>query len=53
MELFKELLNYDEYLKQNPFHQNLGVNLKDYGEVDQKIVSEAYFIKKQSNLTTI
>ena len=51
MELFKELLNYDEYLKQNPFHQNLEVNLKDYGEVDQKIVSEAYFnVDSETNI---
>jgi len=51
MELFKELLNYDEYLKQNPFHQNLEINLKDYGQLDQKIVSEAYFnVDSETNI---
>ena len=43
MELFKKLLDYDEYLKENPFHQNLEINLKDYGQLDKKIVRETYY----------
>ena len=43
MELFKKLLDYDEYLKENPFHQNLEINLEDYGQLDTKIVQETYY----------
>ena len=43
MELFKKLLDYGEYLKENPFHQNLEINLEDYGQLDTKIVQETYY----------
>ena len=42
MELFNKLLDYGEYLKENPFHESLGIDLKDYGQLDQKIVRETY-----------
>jgi hypothetical protein len=42
MELFKELLDYAEYLNQNPFHQNLGVNLEKYGDLEKRIIRETY-----------
>jgi len=42
MELFKGLLNYSEYLKENPFHKNLGVDLEDYGSLDKKIIRDTY-----------
>jgi len=38
MELFKGLLDYAEYLKENPFHKNLGINLEEYGDIDKKII---------------
>jgi hypothetical protein len=43
MELFKELLDYGKYLKENPFHQNLGVSLEEYDDLDKKIINEIYF----------
>ena len=42
MELFNKLLDYGEYLEENPFHESLGINLKDYGQLDKKIVRETY-----------
>jgi len=42
MELFKELQDYSEYLKNNPFHQNLGVNLEEYGDLAKKIIRDKY-----------
>jgi hypothetical protein len=42
MELFNKLLNYGEYLEENPFHKSLGIDLKDYGQLDKKIVRETY-----------
>ncbi len=43
MELFKELLDmgYGEYLKENTFHQNLRVNLDEYGDLDKKIIRDS------------
>ena len=42
MELFKELRDYGKYLKDNPFHQNLGmVNAKEYGDLEKKNISSA------------
>ena len=29
-----------KYLKENPFHQNLGINLEEYGDLDKKIIRE-------------
>ena len=43
MELFKELLDYGKYLKENPFHQNLGVSIEEYDDLEKKIIKEAYF----------
>lgn len=37
MELFKNLTDYEIYLKNNPFYKNLGIDLKDYGQLDKKI----------------
>jgi len=42
MKLFNELLDYEEYLNQNPFHQNLGVNLEEYGDLEKKIIKDTY-----------
>ena len=40
MELFKELHDYGKYLKDNPFHQNLGmVNAEEYGDLEKKNIS--------------
>jgi hypothetical protein len=36
MELFKGLPDYAEYLKENPFDQNLGVSLEEYGDLEKK-----------------
>ena len=43
MDYFKNLGDYREYLRDNPFHLNLGINLDDYGNLDAKIVKETYF----------
>jgi hypothetical protein len=54
MELFKELLDYDKYLKENPFHENLKINLQDYyeeyGQLNNKIIPETYY-RSNLNLT--
>ena len=42
MELFKELLDYGKYLKENPFHQNLEIDVEDFFKLDKKIVRETY-----------
>ena len=38
MELFKGLQDYSKYLKENPFHENLGINLEEYGKIDKNII---------------
>ena len=43
MQLFKDLSDYSDYLKENPFHELLGVNLEDYGDLEKKIIREKYF----------
>ena len=43
MELFNKLLNYRDYLKENPFHQNLAINLEDYGQLDKKIIRKKQY----------
>jgi len=43
MELFKKLLDYSEYLNDNPFHKSLEINLKDYGRLNKKNVQDAYY----------
>ena len=47
MELFKKLLDYGEYLKEYPFHQNLGVSLEEYDALEKKINKK---IKKGNNI---
>lgn len=42
MELFKDLLDYKDYLKKYPFHQNLGINLDKYGDLEKKIIRDTY-----------
>ena len=51
MELFKKLLDYGEYLKENPFHQNLGINIEDFGQLDKKIIRETYYSVDPENNT--
>ena len=36
-------MDYGEYFKENPFHQNLGINPEDYGQLDKKIIRENYY----------
>lgn len=43
MELFKELLDYGKYIKENPFHKNLGVSLEEYDKLEEKILKGTYF----------
>ena len=49
MKLFKELLDYGEYLKQNPFHQNLGINIEEYDNLEKNIFVEAYYSQDPEN----
>ena len=51
MELFKNLLNYDEYLRENPFHRKLGVNLSEYGNLKDKLIRETYLAVDPNNTT--
>ena len=37
MKLFKDLLSYEDYLKEHPFHKNLNLDLEAYGKLDKKI----------------
>jgi len=43
MNLFNNLQNYSEYLKEHPFHKNLSVNLEEYGELERKITRDTYY----------
>jgi len=43
MKLFKKLLDYGEYLKENLFHQNLEINVEDFSNLDKKIVRETCY----------
>jgi len=43
MELFAKLLDYGEYLKNNPFHENLEINVEDFSSLDKKIIRETYY----------
>jgi hypothetical protein len=43
MELFKKLIDYGEYLKENPFNQNLEIDVEDFCRLDKKIVREVYY----------
>jgi len=49
MKLFKELSSYSKYLEEYPFHQDLGLNYKDYGDLDKKIIRETYLYPDPSN----
>ena len=42
MQLFNKLKSYDEYLKANPFHLGLSVNLNEYGDLEKKLIKEKY-----------
>ena len=42
MDLFKDLKSYSQYLESNPFHQDLGVNLEKYGDLDKKVIRKTY-----------
>ena len=53
MELFKNLLDYGEYLKENTFHQNLEINLEDYGQLDTKRKFETYLHVNPENITPV
>jgi len=37
MDLFNKLTNYEDYLKEYPFHHNLKIDLEKYGQLDRKI----------------
>ena len=39
MKLFKDLHNYGDYLKENPFHKNLG-DLEEYNDLKKNINKE-------------
>lgn len=51
MELFKNLTNYDEYLKEYPFHQNLEIDVDDFFNLDKKIVREKNYNVDPKNIT--
>lgn len=40
--LFNTLGNYEKYLKDNPFHLDLGIDLSDYGKADKKKIHPVY-----------
>jgi len=44
MDLIKSLeeLNYLEYLSENPIHEILNIDIKDYGDINKKIVRSPY-----------
>ena len=44
MKLFKKLLDYGEYLKEYPLHQNLKIYFEDFLNLDKKNVEETYYI---------
>ena len=42
MNLFKPLSNYEAYLEEYPFHDNLKINLTEYGKLDKKVKRNIY-----------
>jgi len=49
MELFEDLLDYEKYLKENPFHQNLEIDIQDFFRLDKKIIREKNFSVDSNN----
>ena len=43
MNLFKKLKSYKNYLKEYPFHNLLGIDLKVYGNLEKKIKRSTYY----------
>jgi hypothetical protein len=43
MDLFKNLNSYETYLKENPFHELLNIDLTYYGDVSRKIERPLYY----------
>ena len=43
MNLFKKLKSYKNYLKEYPFHNSLGIDLKVYGKLEKKIKRLPYY----------
>ena len=41
--MFDDLGSYEEYLKAYPIHEQLGIDLDSYGDVDRKIVHKPYY----------
>ena len=42
MNLFKSLTNYRTYLEDFPFHENLKIDLSEYGAPDKKVIRNVY-----------
>lgn len=40
--MFQKLKNYESYIKKNPFHKELNIELKNYGELNKKIKKNNY-----------
>ena len=40
--LFDKLISHKDYLNTHPFHSLLGIDLADYGDLNQKIVKDKY-----------
>lgn len=42
MNLFSDLNNYETYLENNPFHHDLGIDLSEYGKINEKVKKSIY-----------
>jgi len=49
MELFKNLLDYGDYIKENPFYDDLEISLEDFDNLDAKVERETYETADASN----
>ena len=49
MKLFEQLISYEEYLEEFPFHKKLGVSIEEYGSLSKKVIRPTYFSVNPKN----
>ena len=43
MEIYANLNSYEEYIKRNPFHTLLDIDLEQYGDLNKKLIHDTYY----------
>jgi hypothetical protein len=49
IELFKQLIDYGKYIKENSFHKDLEVSLNEYDNLEKKLILEPHFSVNPEN----